>query len=795
MAFAVVQSKSAIGPNQAPAGGSGLGLTGAPTVGNLVVAFAGFNATYAALTVNTAFWSKGYISFDDGDSNICQLVLYRYVQGGDTAALAPFVTAGSSYWAWTLYEISGVAGTWDSDCFATFGRRNSKNRNFAVLPSITAPVSGALCLTGGNQYNGSANPTISGAWTRDSFANNSAQYGSAAGAHLAAAAGDDLSGTWSFTTSDSPGGYSMIILAAAEPTRPYIAASWAFDSGGVTSDRQLGRIPRQGNIVVCIYWGDSGSSPSPTVNTAGGWVLFALLANGGNAHAVGVYREVQIGDTSLLPKPFTAGGSGFYLEQFFEVGGVTSWALDFVGSSAGRATAGATIATTPVLTDGPGQLGVIAYANYNQTADPVQSGAITYEAVDAWNNGSNYGAWMLVEHLFASTGDSSENTFNRPGDAGGYISMVFGPGAAMSSGAPVTSGDPFSSGDIPAAGARIDQAPRLTVGFIPAIGRLTQGFRLTIGSIAPPARVTQGFRLAVAAGRYPARITQAVRLTVALGVDCVTHWQQLWTITRRDGVKFRYTSLDQDFVQGGIRYKSCGSLMPSAAEESSAVGSVSNIELSGLLTDEGITEADLYGGLFDDAFIEVWLVPFQGSETPRRLAAGWLGALQHGEQGWTGEVIGPGAKLDQQALVVPYAPACRWTFGDSRCTKDLTALQTTGAVTAAANRGLFVTDAPDPGNGSQWENGRVIWVTGRNAGVVCEVKTADFAGTSETTIDLWALCPFIPEVGDTLVLQPGCDLSESTCKQVYGNLINFGGFAEVPGNDALARTPIAKIDT
>jgi hypothetical protein len=77
MAFAVVQSKSAIGPNQAPAGGSGLGLTSAPTVGNLVVAFAGFNATYAALTVNTSFWSLGFISFDDGDSNICQLVLYR----------------------------------------------------------------------------------------------------------------------------------------------------------------------------------------------------------------------------------------------------------------------------------------------------------------------------------------------------------------------------------------------------------------------------------------------------------------------------------------------------------------------------------------------------------------------------------------------------------------------------------------------------------------------------------------------------------------------------------------------
>jgi hypothetical protein len=118
--------------------------TSTPTVGNLVIAFAGFNATYAALTRNSAFWSLGYASFDGGDSNICQLVLYRYVQSGDTAALAPFLTAGSSYWAWTLYEISGVSGAWDNDVFAVYGRRNSKNRNFAVLPAITAPVAVAL---------------------------------------------------------------------------------------------------------------------------------------------------------------------------------------------------------------------------------------------------------------------------------------------------------------------------------------------------------------------------------------------------------------------------------------------------------------------------------------------------------------------------------------------------------------------------------------------------------------------------------------------------------------------------
>jgi uncharacterized phage protein (TIGR02218 family) len=345
-----------------------------------------------------------------------------------------------------------------------------------------------------------------------------------------------------------------------------------------------------------------------------------------------------------------------------------------------------------------------------------------------------------------------------------------------------------------AAGARITQGTRQLVAAGPGAVRATQATRMILGSIAPPGRVTQAHRLLVAFVNPPARVTQAVRLVIAQSVGCVTHWQQLWTLRRRDGVTFRFTSLDADFRQGAIVYKSCGGLFPSASEESSEIGTVSNMELSGILADDAITEADLYGGLFDDAFVEVWLAPYQGTETPRRLAAGWLGTVQHGENGWTGEVTGPGARLDQQALVVPYSPACRWTFGDSRCQVDLTALQLDGIVTEGVNRGLIVAGVSSSSAEVQWPNGRVIWQTGRNTGVTCEIKEVDF-GVSDAEISLWALAPFLPEPGDEFIMQPGCDLSAATCKNVYSNLINFGGFKDVPGNDAITATPIAKVDT
>lgn len=343
--------------------------------------------------------------------------------------------------------------------------------------------------------------------------------------------------------------------------------------------------------------------------------------------------------------------------------------------------------------------------------------------------------------------------------------------------------------------ARATQLARLTLTETDPDGRAGQLARLAISEITVPGRATQLTRLSVEEIQVQGDTTQLARLIVAGTVDCVTKWCQLWKIKRRDGQIFRFTSLDSDLEYGAEIYKSCGSLMPSASEESSEVGSVSSIELTGILSDESITEGDLYGGLYDDAFVTIWLVPFEGVDIPRRLAAGWIGAVQHGEKGWTGEITGPGSRLDQQALVVPFAPPCRWTFGDSRCTKDLTALQTAGVVLAATNRGAFVSDAPEPGLGSQWENGRVIWQTGRNAGLTCEVKTADFGGSADTQIVLWALAAFLPEPGDEFIMQPGCDLSAGTCKNVYSNHINFGGFEDVPGNDSIVETPISKIDS
>ncbi len=331
----------------------------------------------------------------------------------------------------------------------------------------------------------------------------------------------------------------------------------------------------------------------------------------------------------------------------------------------------------------------------------------------------------------------------------------------------------------------------------------TQLVRLTVGAESPDAHMTQLVRLLVGTKQPPLATVHLARLVVGRGTPCVTKWQQLWRITRRDDVVFRYTSLDVDYAWGQESFKTCGGMMPSASEDGSTVGAVSNQELRGIFKDDGITEADLYAGLFNDAFVEVWIKSWDSdsTEVPQRIAAGWTGNLSHEEGTFNMEVVGPGARLDQQAIVQVFGPGCRWVFGSVECGFDREAVKLTGTVQASFTRGLFIGDVASLSSGlssgagsggMQWENGLIRWLDGPNAGLECEIKTAVF-NLDQVDVELWELAGFRPEIGDSFDILPGCDLSWATCKNVYNNGINFGGFKDVPGEDSVSSTPDAKL--
>lgn len=309
------------------------------------------------------------------------------------------------------------------------------------------------------------------------------------------------------------------------------------------------------------------------------------------------------------------------------------------------------------------------------------------------------------------------------------------------------------------------------------------------------ARVTQVVRRVMVAPSTPIYSTQVVRRSMVSRAPCVTGKCQLWLIQRRDGQEFCFTSHNRDVEYLGRTFRSCLSLNPTASSAFSELGQSGDQSLEGIISDDGISEADLYGGLFQDAYVQVFLHHWDRDDIPtRRLIAGWIGDAQHGPKGVSMQILGPSHRLDQNSVTTTITAQCRWDFGDARCGVDREALAVAGTVAGFTGRDIVLGTYGTGGSLSQnWTNGLLRWVTGANAGEECEIKTADPAGTG--VINLWRLAPLGIEIGDTFEILPGCNkvkLSADGC-QGYSNIVNFGGFDTVPGQDAMIETPDAKI--
>lgn len=349
---------------------------------------------------------------------------------------------------------------------------------------------------------------------------------------------------------------------------------------------------------------------------------------------------------------------------------------------------------------------------------------------------------------------------------------------------------------------RVTQAAALAASLGLASSRATQATALVLGSLTGQAaplvpEVTRAVALVLGESMSATFVTQSAALALVSAVPCVLRVAQCWRIERQDGQVFAFTSLDRDLSFRGETYRSCDSLMASAIETTAGLGEGGDLELTGLLSDDSISEDDLFAGAFDGARVEVWLVPWDpaGGVTPVRLAAGRIGQVSHGDVTFTAQVFTPGALLEQRPLTDVHTPTCRWAFGDARCGVNLASVTVTGIVQDVtilqagdlAARRVFYDLGRIEEDG--WFNlGELEWLTGANAGQRSEVKSYDLA-TGEVV--LWQVMPHRIAIGDTYRMIAGCDKSLARC-EVFNNVLNFGGFPYVPGRDKLIETPDAK---
>jgi hypothetical protein len=211
----------------------------------------------------------------------------------------------------------------------------------------------------------------------------------------------------------------------------------------------------------------------------------------------------------------------------------------------------------------------------------------------------------------------------------------------------------------------------------------------------------------------------------------VTTLATCWRITRVDGVVFRFTDHDREFVVDGEVYQASAGYSRTAISNDAGMG-VDNLDVEGVFDSEAVTEEELRAGLFDQAEVRIFLVNWADpSMGALRLRRGWFGEVVLTEQGvFRTELRGLTQALSQRIGEL-YSPECRADLGDHRCRvpvwPPVIARETTYAL------GDHVRVATGAGSGSQVYQNRLYRCV--VAGTTAAVEPAYDTTVGEQTTD------------------------------------------------------------
>lgn len=256
-----------------------------------------------------------------------------------------------------------------------------------------------------------------------------------------------------------------------------------------------------------------------------------------------------------------------------------------------------------------------------------------------------------------------------------------------------------------------------------------------------------------------------------------------WRYERNDGAIFTVTDHDVPIVFNGETYSAKDGVTPtSIAQEASAA--VANSEVNGYLTTTGLTEEDIFAGLWDNAFVSIFEVNYNDlSMGAMALGSGNIGEVKAGRTAFNAEMRGLTQRL-QKVVGRVYTAGCPWVFGSigsayvPACNIDLGPLAVTGTITSVASLRDF-TDSALAQPSDYFGAGLITMTSGENENVQMEVYSFD-AGRFVLHLPL----PYTVAVGDTYSVTPGCRKRfTEDCRTKWNNTNNFGGFPQVPGSD------------
>jgi uncharacterized phage protein (TIGR02218 family) len=242
------------------------------------------------------------------------------------------------------------------------------------------------------------------------------------------------------------------------------------------------------------------------------------------------------------------------------------------------------------------------------------------------------------------------------------------------------------------------------------------------------------------------------------------------------GLTIRLTTYPHDLTMSNATVYLTDAGYEQTAYSATTNFSPSAIDLTGIAGIAGITRDQIASGVFDNARVYVFkcdfLTPVEDYEP---IGSGFFGKTTLEDDKYTIQGMSLIDALNQ-SVGKTYTAACSRTFGDSGCTKDLTALDVVGAVNiVTSNRVIRDTSRAEAAD--YFAAGTIQFTTGNNAGLKpLEIKSY----AADGTITVHEPFYYLPQVGDTFVMIPGCRKRLEDCRDKWNNVINFFGFSNIP---------------
>ncbi len=269
----------------------------------------------------------------------------------------------------------------------------------------------------------------------------------------------------------------------------------------------------------------------------------------------------------------------------------------------------------------------------------------------------------------------------------------------------------------------------------------------------------------------------------------VTTLARAWVLRRRDGRVLGFTDHDRDIEVAGVTCKADTGLTARALAQTTGL-SVDNSEALGALSDAAVTEADIAAGRYDGAEVEAWLVNWATPAQRLMQFRGNLGEITRVAGGFRAELLGLAERLNRP-VGRAYQTACSAVLGDGDCRVDLAGPGFSGegvVETAEDQKRLGLTGLE--GFDDRWfERGRLTVLTGAAVGLIGIVKN-DRPEAALRGIELWQALRAEIAPGDRVRLEAGCDKRPRTCRLKFGNMLNYRGFPDIPGEDRMLSVPV-----